>query len=97
MVHRHPTANELLKEPVCSVCESNITKDDIIVCLPCKHLFHPECIIPWLKLVCGELLEYKEQHNTCPDCRASLPEMNSDEEDDEDENDRNNSELVVCL
>ena len=51
MDHRHPTANELLKEPVCSVCESNITKDDIIVCLPCKHLFHPECIIPWLKLV----------------------------------------------
>lgn len=51
MVHRHPTAVEMSKEPVCCVCDSNIEKDDMVVCLPCKHLFHPDCITPWLKLV----------------------------------------------
>ena len=51
MVHRNPTPVEMAKEPVCCVCDTNIEKDDTVVCLPCKHLFHPNCIIPWLKLV----------------------------------------------
>ena len=64
MVHRHPTARELgsylsmysvglfvESSPECAVCESDLTKDDTIVCLPCKHLFHPNCIIPWIKRV----------------------------------------------
>merc|ERR1719502_1188292 len=47
----------------CSVCqetfacgEKNVKK------LPCGHLFHKDCILPWL-----------EQHNTCPVCRFELP------------------------
>lgn len=36
---------------MCSVCDSDITKDDIVVCLPCKHLYHPDCILPWIKKV----------------------------------------------
>ena len=64
MVHRHPTARELgwhfdvlltnsfiESSPECAVCENDLTKDDMIVCLPCKHLFHPNCIIPWIKQV----------------------------------------------
>ncbi len=61
MVHRHPTASEMglkwvtpsfvANSPVCAVCEADITKDDTIVCLPCKHLYHPDCIIPWIKRV----------------------------------------------
>ncbi|KAK8803087.1 hypothetical protein WA588_002245, partial [Blastocystis sp. NMH] len=69
MRHRHPTKTELESKPVCAVCESDITQDDTIVCLPCKHIFHPDCIIPWIK-----------RHNTCPICRAELPASNSDDE-----------------
>ena len=29
--------------------------------MPCSHLFHDECLVPWL-----------ERHNTCPVCRFEL-------------------------
>lgn len=37
--------------PVCAVCENDIVKEDEIVCLPCNHLFHPDCILPWIENV----------------------------------------------
>ena len=70
LVHRHPTEEELSTSPVCAVCENDIVKEDEIVCLPCNHLFHPDCILPWI-----------ENHNTCPTCRAELPASQSDSED----------------
>ena len=35
---------------------------DLAIELPCKHFFHPECVVPWLKL-----------SNTCPLCRNAIP------------------------
>ncbi|CBK21083.2 uncharacterized protein [Blastocystis hominis] len=69
LVHRHPTDAELESTPTCPICENDITKEDEIVSLPCNHLFHPNCIVPWI-----------EDHNTCPTCRAQLPLSDGEEE-----------------
>lgn len=39
--------------PACPICENDITRDDEIVALPCNHLFHPNCIVPWIEDVMG--------------------------------------------
>eukprot|EP00741_Cyanophora_paradoxa_P005362 tig00000880_g5200.t1 len=49
-------------ESKCSVCREDWSLGDEAKELPCRHVFHDECIIPWL-----------EQHNTCPLCRHELP------------------------
>ena len=35
----------------CTVCKDAFKVEDKLRKLPCKHLFHENCIIPWLKLV----------------------------------------------
>lgn len=46
----------------CSICLSDYNDSDFIRVLPdCKHLFHLNCVDPWLRL-----------HPTCPICRMSL-------------------------
>jgi len=47
---------------ICTVCQEQYKIRDEAFSLPCKHLFHQKCLIPWL-----------ETHNTCPTCRYVLP------------------------
>ncbi len=45
----------------CAVCKDAFKSEDKVYSLPCKHIYHTECIMPWLK-----------RHNTCPVCRYEL-------------------------
>ncbi|XP_067086686.1 E3 ubiquitin-protein ligase RNF126-like [Osmerus mordax] len=50
----------------CPVCKEDYSTGETVRQLPCNHLFHNDCIIPWL-----------EQHDTCPVCRMSLSGQNT--------------------
>lgn len=47
------------KDKNCSICLEEYEKEDIIKQLECKHMFHKNCIEPWLK----------EYSHKCPLCR----------------------------
>ena len=51
-----------LEKPTCSVCITDLELGTKSLFLPCGHIFHGECIKPWLK-----------DNNTCPVCRKELP------------------------
>jgi len=59
----------------CSVCMEDYKIDETVHKLPCDHLFHENCIVPWLEL-----------HDTCPVCRKGLTE-GSDQNDGSNEDD----------
>lgn len=45
----------------CSVCLEHFLAGQLLICLPCKHRFHPDCLTPWL-----------ESRGQCPYCRAKV-------------------------
>jgi E3 ubiquitin-protein ligase RNF115/126 len=45
----------------CSVCKENYKIEEEITTMPCTHVFHTDCLLPWLNL-----------HNSCPVCRYEL-------------------------
>ena len=51
-----------LEPPCCTVCCDNIEKGTKGMFMPCGHIYHPDCLKPWL-----------ETNNTCPVCRFDLP------------------------
>jgi len=53
----------------CSVCKEDFNEKEEVINLPCKHYFHCDCIMPWLK-----------EHNSCPTCRDELPTDDKDYE-----------------
>ncbi|KAG0378150.1 hypothetical protein BGX24_004615 [Mortierella sp. AD032] len=48
--HHTLTDEELVEKTECSVCKDEFTKEDNLLQLPCKHMFHEDCIKPWLKV-----------------------------------------------
>ena len=47
----------------CAVCQDEFAAGDEHLRMPCSHLFHKDCLMPWLR-----------DHNTCPTCRHELPQ-----------------------
>ncbi|CAK7264194.1 hypothetical protein SEPCBS57363_000954 [Sporothrix epigloea] len=45
----------------CTICICELVLNDMVLHLPCKHWFHEECGLTWLR-----------QHNTCPVCRKAV-------------------------
>ncbi|XP_017477719.1 PREDICTED: E3 ubiquitin-protein ligase RNF126-B [Rhagoletis zephyria] len=59
----HVTSEDVERKTQCSVCWEDFRMDEIVRRLPCTHIYHENCIVPWLDL-----------HGTCPICRKSLSE-----------------------
>ncbi|KAL6549520.1 hypothetical protein OROHE_008637 [Orobanche hederae] len=53
----------------CAVCTDTFWLDGEAKQMPCKHIYHKDCILPWLEL-----------HNSCPICRYELPTDDPDYE-----------------
>ena len=51
------------EDAACVICTDPLTEGRVIA-LPCGHIFHKECALPWLR-----------QESNCPNCRLELAEL----------------------
>ena len=63
----------------CAVCKEAFEIDVQVRKMPCQHMYHSDCILPWLAL-----------HSTCPICRR---EMRSESESESESEPESESEI----
>uniref|UniRef100_A0A1J3GKH6 RING-type E3 ubiquitin transferase n=1 Tax=Noccaea caerulescens TaxID=107243 RepID=A0A1J3GKH6_NOCCA len=57
-----PTHLQSDSQSHCAVCKENFVLKSAAREMPCNHIYHPDCILPWLEI-----------RNSCPVCRHELP------------------------
>ncbi|GKA58804.1 E3 ubiquitin protein ligase CIP8 [Tanacetum coccineum] len=57
----------------CAICKDKVfnSEEEVVKELPCGHMYHEECIVPWLG-----------SRNTCPICRYELETDDADYEEE---------------
>lgn len=61
-------------EKNCSICLDEFVSDSKLYTIPCKHLFHKDCLEDWVA-----------ENYKCPVCRGEIAKYKVDKEDEEDE------------
>ncbi|KAI9505182.1 hypothetical protein GGI25_002246 [Coemansia spiralis] len=64
---RKITISEVERKLDCGICMDEYNPEEEVVELPCKHVYHNECIEHWLKM-----------NGTCPICRTRIETKDSD-------------------
>ena len=72
----NPSSDELKKmemkimcSSTCSICIDDFEKDEMLRVLPCGHMYHMECILPWLTT----------RAPNCPLCKDNIDNTHREE------------------
>lgn len=60
-LHLGGSNQDMMNQGQCSICLDEFLQGQTLIKLPCGHMYHPECLTPWLT-----------NHDNCPYCRGKI-------------------------